>query len=245
MKANAMLFAAGLGTRLKPLTEHTPKPLVKVGGRALIDYNLEHFARFGCERVVVNTHYLGQQIAEHLAQHWTKLPLQVMHEEQLLETGGGIVNALSALGDEPFFSANSDAFWCDGQTSALARMAASFDNDRMDALLLVVPLERAVGFSGRADFALSANGELQRSASAEYVFTGLQILHPRLFAGRQATPFSLREIYQAAQRSDGTLARLHGLIHDGAWVHVGNLEELESAERYLAQRSELRVYAER
>lgn len=248
----AMLFAAGLGTRLRPVTNQLPKALVQVGGRPLLDYNLAHFLAFGCERVVVNTHYLAPQIETHLDVLKASSPaaaaaLHICHEPTLLETGGGLLNALPCLGESAFFSANSDAFWIDGATSALARMNAAWDPERMDALLLLVPHAQTVGYAGKGDFDLvearAARGEraeagiLSRSPAAPYVFTGLQILQPRLLAGRPAGPFSLREVYAAAQQADGRLLRMYGLVHDGPWIHVGTPEELLAANAYVTTRA--------
>jgi len=236
----AMLFAAGLGTRLRPLTERVPKALVEVGGRPLLNYNLQHFLDHGCERVVVNTHHLASQLAAHLQELEATMPgaaaaLRVCHEQTLLETGGGIVNALPLLGNRPFFCANSDAFWIDGPTPALARMEAAWNEANMDALLLLVPLAQAVGYGGKGDFERNAAGQLTRSTAPGHVFTGLQILHPRLFQGRTSGAFSLREVYSAAQQADGTLRRMFGLVHDAAWVHVGTPEERTAADSYLAR----------
>jgi MurNAc alpha-1-phosphate uridylyltransferase len=229
----AMLFAAGLGTRMGELTRVRPKPLVEVGGKALLDYALEGFERAGLERVVVNSHYLGEQLAAHLALRASRSEIVLSPEPTLLETGGGVVQALPLLGDAPFFSANSDVILLDGPTPALERLRQAFDPERHDALLLLHPLDRAIGYSGPGNFDLSADGELVRSASPRFVFTGLQILQPKLFAGRQAIPFSLRELYLAAERPDGRLARIGGLVHDGDWLHVGTPSELRTAEAFL------------
>lgn len=231
-----MLFAAGLGTRMRPLTDATPKPLITLRGKALLDYNLQHFIDFDCERVVINTHYLADQVAEHVARWRAASELCVSHEPELLETGGGIVKALPLLGAAPFFSANADSFWIDGAEPALARMGAHYDAETMDALLLLVPRARCSGYQGPGDFDLDAeSGELIRGETRPYVFTGLHLFHPRLFAGRAVAPFSLRELYRAAERPDGRLARFHGLVHDGDWVHVGTPAELAAAERHLSE----------
>jgi N-acetyl-alpha-D-muramate 1-phosphate uridylyltransferase len=242
-----MLFAAGLGTRLRPLTEHTPKPLIRVGGTALLDHTLARFEASGVERIVVNTHHHAAQLARHLAARTSPSELVVSHEPRLLETGGGIVQALPWLGYAPFFSANSDAFWIDGATPALVRLAQAFDAARMDALLLLIDPARAVGYSGAGDFELGAEGQLSR-AGKRLIFSGLQLLHPRLFApylgpatpaapAVDPRPFSLREVYAAAELPDGTLSRMFGLVHDADWVHVGAPAELEAAEAYLAARA--------
>jgi MurNAc alpha-1-phosphate uridylyltransferase len=145
------------------------------------------------------------------------------------------VKALPLLGSDPFFSANADSFWIDGPEPALARMSAHFDAARMDALLLLVPRARSVGYQGPGDFDLDPeSGELIRHGARPYVFSGLHLFHPRLFAGRAVAPFSLRELYRGAERPDGRLARFHGLVHDGDWVHVGTPAELAAAEHHLA-----------
>jgi MurNAc alpha-1-phosphate uridylyltransferase len=232
---HAMLFAAGLGTRLMPLTSTTPKPLVKVGGKALIDHALDRFAAAGVSRVVVNTHHLAEQLDAHLAARSWSFELQTSYEDVLLETGGGIAKALPMLGTAPFVSANADAIWIDRERPAIERLAEAFDAERMDALLLLHPLERAVGYRGPGNFALTEDGQLTRAMYAPYVFTGVQVLHPRLFTGRTAKPWSLRELYNAAERSDGKLARMYGLVHDGDWVHVGSPEELAEAEAFFTR----------
>lgn len=230
----AMLFAAGLGTRLLPLTAERPKPLVQVGGRPLLDYALERFLAHGLERIVVNTHHHADQVKAHLAQRRDSTELCVSHEPELLETGGGVLKALPLLGSSPFFSANSDAFWMDGAKPALARLAETYDAERMDALLLLVRRSDAVGYSGPGNFDLGADGTLIRSAAPELIFSGLQVLHPRLFQGRTPRAFSLRELYDEARGEDGRLRGMYGLVHDAAWVHVGSPAELAEAERYLA-----------
>lgn len=243
---HAMLLAAGLGTRLRPLTEHTPKPLIRVGGQALIDHTLARFEAYGCERIVVNTHHHAEQVAAHLAARPRRGEICVSHEPSLLESGGGIVHALPWLGETAFFSANADAFWIDGAVPALERVAAAFDPERMDALLLLVDPAQAVGYSAAGDFDLAGDGQLSR-AGRRLIFTGLQLLHPRLFAAEraeqtrrgEARAFSLRELYARAEGPDGRLSRMFGLVHDADWVHVGAPAELAAAERYLAERAAL------
>lgn len=231
-----MVFAAGLGTRLRPLTDHTPKPLIEVGGRAMLDHTIERFAAAGITELVVNTHYLGEQVEAHVRARFPALDIEISREDPILETGGGIVKVLSFFRDQPFFSANSDTIWIDGKVPALTRLAEAFDPARMDALLLLHPLERAIGYRGPGNFDLADDGSLVRSERAPFVFTGLQILSPALFAGRKAEPFSLRELYRAAEDSRGFLHRMHGLVHDGDWVHVGSPEELAEANAFFAAR---------
>lgn len=236
MLKRAMLFAAGLGTRMRPLTEHTPKALIELNGRPLLDYALERFEHAGVERVVVNTHHLAPQIEAYLRARPTRMELVLVHEPTLLETGGGVVNARAWLGDEPFFTANMDVLWLDEGTPALERLHAAYDPEQMDALLLLQPFARTVGYAGRADFALNARGELSRAEPRAFVYAGVQVLHPRTLLGRKAEPFSLREVWLAGQRADGSLARMHGLAHDGAWLHVGSPSELAAAAQFLEQR---------
>lgn len=238
MIKHAILFSAGLGTRMRPLTEHTPKALIQLAGKALLDYALERFEAAGCTRIVVNTHHLAEQIAEHLSRRPARAEIIRSHEPVLLETGGGAVQALQWLGrDQAFFCANMDTLWFDGpQESALDRLRAHWDPARMDVLLLLQPLARTVGYAGRGDFGLNADGELTREGERPFVATGLYVLHPRTLAGRNPEPFSMREIWFAPQRVDGSLARVHGLIHDGDWVHVGTPGELAAAEAFMARR---------
>jgi MurNAc alpha-1-phosphate uridylyltransferase len=233
----AMLFAAGLGTRLRPLTDRTPKPLVEVAGKPLLDYALDRFEAAGVTRIVVNTHHLAEQVETHVRSRKSRAELCLSREEPVLETGGGVVKALPLLGDAPFFSANSDTIWVDGSESALARLARAYDPERMDALLLLHPRDTAIGYSGPGNFALLADGQLARTSEAPYVFTGLQVLHPRLFAGRRAEPFSVRDLYLAAEGARGALSRMFGLLHDGDWIHVGTMDELREAEHYFAGRA--------
>ncbi|HEY6876829.1 MAG TPA: nucleotidyltransferase family protein [Polyangiales bacterium] len=237
---HAILFSAGLGTRMRPLTEHTPKALIQLAGKPLLDYALERFEAARCTRIVVNTHHLAEQIAAHLERRRSRAEIIRSHEPVLLETGGGAVRALPWLGSTaPFFCANMDTLWFDGpQTSALDRLRAAYDPEAMDALLLLQPLSRVVGYAKGGDFGLNAAGELTREGERPYVATGLYVLHPRTLAGRAAEPFSMRDVWFAPQRADGSLARIHGLVHDGDWLHVGTPGELAAAEAFMAQRAQ-------
>jgi N-acetyl-alpha-D-muramate 1-phosphate uridylyltransferase len=236
---HAILFSAGLGTRMRPLTEHTPKALIQLAGKPLLDYALDRFEDAHCTRIVVNTHHLAEQIADHLARRQARAEIIRSHEPVLLETGGGVVRALPWLGsEEAFFCANMDTLWFDGpRESAIDRLRAHWDPARMDALLLLQPLTRTIGYGGRGDFGMNPEGELTRDGERPYVATGLYVLHPRTLLGRAAEPFSMREIWFAPQRPDGSLARIHGLQHDGDWLHVGTPSELAAAESFLVHRS--------
>jgi N-acetyl-alpha-D-muramate 1-phosphate uridylyltransferase len=237
MFKSAMLFAAGLGTRMRPITEHTPKALIEVGGKTILDYALAHFEAAGCERIVVNTHHLAPRLVQHLAQHRGAAELVHVHEDVLLETGGAIVNALPLLGDAPFFCMNVDMIWLDQGTPALERLYQAFDAQTMDALLLLQPMTRTVSYGGRGDFGLNARTELTRDGERPYAYASVQVMHPRVFQGRKAEPFSLRDVWFAGQRADSSLARMHGLVHQGDWLHIGTPAELAAANTFLAQRA--------
>ncbi len=226
---HGMVLAAGFGQRMRPITDTLPKPLVPVDGRALLDRALDHFAAAGILKVIVNTHYLGAQIHDHLNGRETP-DITLTAEFEILETGGGVLNALEFLGDAPFAVANSDALWGDGPTPALARMVDAWDDDRMDALLLLHSTIEAVGYTGRGDFFMAPDGGLVRRQEGEvapFLFTGIQILHPRCFEGEAAGKFSLNRIYDKALMA----GRLFGVRHDGDWYHVGTPEGLAEVEK--------------
>jgi N-acetyl-alpha-D-muramate 1-phosphate uridylyltransferase len=232
----AMVLAAGYGLRLRPLTETTPKPLVPVAGRTMLDRALDSLAVSGVSHAVVNVHHLSAQIEQRLAER-ARMGLrpgtETSPEAQLLDTGGGIRNALSRLGAAPFLAVNADIVWEDGPVPALKRLAAAYDATTMDALLLLVTRERAVGFDGPGDFFRSDDGRLVRRGEkpgAPYVYAGLQMLTPALFDGAPDGPFSLNRLYDRA----AARGRLFGLIHDGSWYHVGTPEALQDADRILA-----------
>jgi MurNAc alpha-1-phosphate uridylyltransferase len=224
----AMVLAAGLGTRMRAFNGQLPKPLVKVGGKALIDYVLDRLAAQGIERAVVNVHHLADQLERHLAGR--KRPKIVISDErrELLGTGGGVVKALPQLGDGPFFHVNSDTIWIDGVKPNLARLADAFDGARMDALLLLAPAASSVGYSGRGDFAMAADGRLTRRAEVvPFVYAGAAILTPAFFAGAPEGAFSLSPLFDRAAEA----GRLCGLRLEGVWMHVGTPEAVQAAEK--------------
>lgn len=236
----AMVLAAGLGTRMRPLTDTRPKPLITVGGMAPLDRILDRLAEAGVGQAVVNLHHLGEQIERHLAKR--KRPrVRFSPEESLLETGGGLVHARALLGKKPFFVVNGDVIWLDGRRPALARLAQAWDDERMDALLLLHPAVFALGYHGRGDFFMNPWGEVRRRGEREigpFVFAGIQILHPRLLEGAPEGAFSLNLLFDRAIER----GRLFGLRHDGEWFHVGTPEDLEIVEEQLRHMEALAVH---
>ena len=226
-----MVLAAGLGTRMRPITDHLPKPLVTLGGRTLLDHAIDRLAASGVERVVVNLHYKPEMIAAHLAERRSPA-ITLVHERELLETGGGVLNALDALG-EVFYVVNADVFWLDGKTPALLRLAAAFDAQRLDALLLLQRTATAIGYEGRGDFMLDPLGRVRRRLEREvapHLFAGVQLLSKRLFAGWAPGKFSLNRLYDRAIAA----GRLAAIVHDGEWYHIGTPAGLALAEARLA-----------
>jgi MurNAc alpha-1-phosphate uridylyltransferase len=219
----AMVLAAGLGTRLRPITDAMPKPLVEVGGKALIDHALDHLAAAGVERVVVNLHYKAEMLAAHLNPRQRPC-IELSPEAELLETGGGVKRALPGLG-EWFYVVNGDVLWLDGVQPALRRLAAGFDDGRTTASLLMQRTVGAVGYDGLGDYFLDPAGSPRRRGEREvapYIFSGIQILHRRAFDGIADSVFSLRRVYDRAEER----GHLGGLVHDGEWFHVGTPEGL-------------------
>jgi MurNAc alpha-1-phosphate uridylyltransferase len=219
----AMVLAAGLGTRLRPISDTIPKPLVELGGRTLLDHALDRLALVGVEQVVVNVHYKAEQIEAALANRTTPR-IELLREEALLETGGGVARALPLLG-EWFFVVNSDVFWLDGTDHALMRLAAVFDREKMDAVLLFHRTAAAVGYEGSGDYFLDPLGTPRRRGEREvapYLFAGVQLLHRRAFDGIAEPRFSLNLIYRRAEAA----GRLHAILHDGEWYHIGTPDGL-------------------
>jgi MurNAc alpha-1-phosphate uridylyltransferase len=231
MIRQAMLLAAGLGMRMRPLTERTAKPLLPLGGRPLLDHALDRMAAAGITRVVVNTHWQGDLVARHLARRTTGPEVIVRPEATLLDTGGAVASALEAgaLTDEPFFVINGDSLWLDGPSPTLERMAATFDPAELDGLLLVHRTFQIHGEVGRGDFAVDPWGALRRRREREvvpYLYAGLQIATPALFADPPAVPFSSNPLWDRAIET----GRLRALVHDGLWFHLSRPKDLSDAE---------------
>jgi MurNAc alpha-1-phosphate uridylyltransferase len=217
---------------MRPITEKMPKPLVRVAGRALLDHALDRLVDAGVAEAVVNTHYLGDQIRDHLAGR--ERPRVAISDESdaLLETGGGVRRALPLLG-ETFFAVNSDVLWLDGRRGALGRLAAAWDESEMDVLLLLQRTTTAFGYDGSGDYFLDPLGVPRRRRAervAPYVFSGVQILHRRLFEGVSEEKFSLTRLYDRAEEA----GRLRAIAHDGLWFHIGTPAGLAEAEQELS-----------
>jgi N-acetyl-alpha-D-muramate 1-phosphate uridylyltransferase len=232
---HAMLLAAGLGTRMRPLTDDRPKPLIVAGGRTLLDHNLDQLLEAGIRHCVVNVHYLAGQIEAHCAGR--KEPSITISDERagLLDSGGGVRKALPMLGKDPFFCLNADTIWLNGPRSNLVRMAENFDPARMDILLMVAPTVTTIGWGNRGDFRLLQDGRLERAGRNEIVpfaYCGVAILKPELFANRPEI-FSLNRLFDEAQEA----GRLYGLRLDGLFMHVGTPEALREAESALRLRA--------
>ena len=228
----AFVLAAGLGLRMRPLTDNLPKPLVRLNGQPLIDHVLDRLEEAGIGRAIVNVHHQADRLVGHLEAR--RRPHLVLSDERakLLDTGGAINKALKTLGPEPFLIHNSDSVWIEGVGSNLARLARGWDDERMDGLLLLASVAEAVGYDGRGDFFLGPDGAIRRRGEREFApfaFTGVSIAHPRLFADAPKAPFSLNLVWdQAIERG-----RLYGARLEGVWMHVGTPEALEAAERVL------------
>jgi N-acetyl-alpha-D-muramate 1-phosphate uridylyltransferase len=230
----AMVLAAGNGMRMRPLTDRTPKPLIEVCGKPLLDNVLDRLAAAGVETAVVNVHHLADQIERHVAGRRT--PRIVISDERatLLDTGGGVVKALPSLGAAPFYHLNSDTIWIDGVKSNLVRLAESFDPAKMDALLLLAATSSSVGYSGRGDFAMAPDGRLRRRSEREvapFVYAGVAILSPSLFAGAPDGPFSLNLLFDRAIEA----GRFYGLRLEGVWMHVGTPDAIAAAEEAILE----------
>jgi N-acetyl-alpha-D-muramate 1-phosphate uridylyltransferase len=227
----AMVFAAGLGTRMRPITDRTPKPLVSVAGRTLIDRALDDFASAGIETAIVNVHHLADQIETHLQDR--RAPRIVISDERakLLDQGGGIRKVLALLGDDPFYICNTDAFWFDSPQSNLVALARAWDASEMDAALLLSPTQGSVGVDWDGDFDLSPEGRIIRRAGPKpYVYSGVGLIKPQLFAQETQDVFKLAPFFfEAAEKG-----RLFGVVAQGLWLHVGTVAAIEDAEKAIA-----------
>lgn len=225
---NAMVLAAGLGTRMRPITEHTPKPLVEVAGKTLLDWGLDALEEAGIELAVVNVHHLAPKLVAHLARRESPRILVSDESEQLLDSAGGIVKALPVLGDKPFALLNADTFWIDGRSSSLQLLFGAWDPARMDILLLLADPNAATGHSGSTDFLVDDAGKLSRAKNdpAGMIYAGAAVIHPRIFEGAAPTPHSLNLYFDRAIAGE----RLYGQAMDGHWITVGTPDAIPLAE---------------
>jgi MurNAc alpha-1-phosphate uridylyltransferase len=230
----AMVLAAGLGTRMRPLTADRPKPLVKVAGKAMIDHCLDKLAEAGVARAVVNTHYLPDLLIDHLA-HRAKPAVAISDERDLLlETGGGMIKALPLIGADPFFCLNSDNLWLDGPEDVFHQLSGAWNAERMDALLLLVPHARALNYKGKGDFHLDALGRITRRRSgrvAPFIYSGVQLVSHRLLRDAPEGPFGTMVLWERAiaQR------RLYGVSLLGHWFEVGSPQAIAPTEAALTR----------
>jgi MurNAc alpha-1-phosphate uridylyltransferase len=228
-----MVFAAGLGTRMRPITDRTPKPLVSIAGRTLIDRALDEFEQAGVETAIVNVHHLADQIESHLASRARPRIVISNERDLLLDQGGGIKKALPLIGEDPFFICNTDAFWIDAARSNILALAEAFDADRMDAALLLAPTQESVGIDWGGDFDLDAQGRIiRREGPKPYVYAGVGLMKPQVFAGVADDVFKLAPFFFEAARK----GRLYGVVSSGLWLHVGTVAAIEEAERAIAAR---------
>ena len=229
----AMIMAAGLGKRMRPLTATKPKPLIEVNGKALLDHVLDKLRIAGVKKVVVNVHYLADALEAHLSTRSHGLEVVISDERSLLmETGGGLVKAAPLIDSDPFLALNSDNLWIDGPADTMKLLASHWDDTKMDALLLVVPQARALGHKGLGDFHMDRAGRIrrrERSRVAPFVFTGIQMLSKRLLKDAPDGPFSTNVLWDRAI-ADG---RAFGAVHQGLWFDVGTPQAIPFTEAAL------------
>lgn len=233
--STAFVLAAGMGERMRPLTNNCPKPLLNVAGKTMLDRALDALADVGVKQAVVNTYYLGHMIEDHLKAR--KRPEIILSpEDKLLDTGGGVLRKIDFFGDQPFYALNADIVWTDGSVPALQRLADAWDDDKMDLLLLLHPSKDVPSYAGSGDYYLADGSDQPVFAKrvgnvhpANYIFTGPRIVHPRLFAGETREKFSFLDLFHKAEAA----GRLYAVRHDGAWHHVGTPEALEKTNQIL------------
>ncbi len=229
MIKRAMILAAGLGTRMRPITESIPKPLIKIKGRPLIDHIIDRLRSHGVQKIVVNTHYLADQMEAHFK---NDPQIILSHEPEILESGGGVLKALDHFEDQPFFTINGDVLWEDSIQNPLKMLEDKWDPKKMDLELMVVPLQKAFGYHGKGDYFMDGEGLLKRRLSqdsAPYVFGPIAIVNPDIFKGISIQKFSMLELYDQAQAAD----RLYGTLFEGGWYHLGVPQDLDFINRAL------------
>jgi len=232
--SHAMVLAAGLGTRMRPLTLSKPKPLVEVGGRTLLDHAIDGLVAAGVSHVAINVHYLAQHIEDHIATR-EDIAVSISNERaELLDSGGGVKQAVESFPDHPFFILNADSFWCDGDRESLTAMAQMWDDTKMDMVILLARHEDAVGFDGKGDFHMGEGGRLTRRGDADhadFIYAGAILARPALFEAEPAKVFSLNKLFDTAIEQ----GRLFGCVLDGLWLHVGTPEAIGEAEAAITE----------
>ena len=229
----AMIMAAGLGKRMRPLTATRPKPLIEVGGKALLDHVLEKLRAAGVKKIVVNVHYLPEALEAHLTSRDHGFEVVISDERDLLmETGGGLVKAAPLIDSDPFLAVNSDNLWIDGPADTIKLLASQWDDSKMDALLLLVPQAGALNHRGQGDFHMDRTGRLrrrERSHVAPFVFTGIQMVSKRLLRDAPEGPFSTNILWDRAIEE----GRCFGAVHQGLWFDVGTPQSIHQTESVL------------
>ncbi len=229
----AIVLAAGIGKRLRPLTLTTPKPLLPIQGRPILETVLKRLQKHGVQKIIVNTHYLADQLHHYLRKTWGD-QIIISHEPDLLETGGAVVNVLSKFSDQPFFAINADIWWQESEVLSLLQSLESRWNDTtMDALLALNPKDYAIGFNGDGDYHLKDDLRLQYrdpNTAAPYIFSGVRILHPRLFEGIEPGFLPQTVLFHQAEAKQ----RLYGLVHSEKWCDIGTLNAYQALQDYLS-----------
>ncbi|MBX7146621.1 MAG: nucleotidyltransferase family protein [Alphaproteobacteria bacterium] len=232
----AVILAAGLATRLRPITQDMPKALVPIHGRPIIDFIFDQLKNINIKNVVVNAHYFYEQIEHHL-QKYSDFNIQISREKEILETGGGIKQALSFLKNDIFFVINAKILWSNGKINVLKRLVNFWDSKKMDALLLLHPTVSAVGYEGMGDFFLDQNGLVSRRKNLQispFLFTGIQLLHPKIFQNTPDGFFSMNLIYDKLIQDK----KLYGIRHDGEWFHISTPKHLIEVENKFLDKNE-------
>ncbi len=233
----AFIFAAGFGKRMLPMTAHTAKPLVRILGKPIIQYAIDNLSKHRIAKIIANTHHLANQVETYLnnCPHHG-MQIIISREEKILETAGGIVKALPLIGTDPFFTINGDIIWLDENSSAISKLRSAWDSKIMDILMLLIPIEKAIGYEGNGDFNIKTDGSIFRNkTSNNYVYGGIQIIKPSIFKKYKEEPFSLRTIYDSYKKENNTYPRIYGVVYDSSWLHIGTIEGLHLAEGFIGQ----------
>ena len=232
-----MIMAAGMGLRMRPLTNERPKPLIEVDGRTLLDHAIDRLMHVGVKHILVNVHYKGEMVIEHVKRR-RDVEIMIQDErDRLLDTGGALKRALPFFNGEPFFSHNSDSIWLESWSSNLERMTQIWNDQHMDCLMLLAATHSSIGYEGGGDFTMDSDGRLARRQPPRitpFAWPGVQLMHPRLIAHAPTSDvFSTNKLWDVAI-SEG---RLFGIRMDGKWMHIGTPEAKAEAEAQLEQRS--------